>query len=96
MDSIEDNLKRLIKESVREVLRESEFRQLPTPRESPPPKPPLVTSRKLMVNSQEAAEMMSMSVQTVRRLISNGSLKASRKTRHILIPVSELDRIMKV
>ena len=49
-----------------------------------------------MVNSQEAAEMMSMSVQTVRRLISNGSLKASRKTRHILIPVSELDRIMKV
>ena len=49
-----------------------------------------------MVNLQEAAEMMSMSVQSVRRLISNGSLKASRKTRHILIPVSELERLMRV
>ena len=49
-----------------------------------------------MVNLQEAAEMMSMSVQSVRRLISNGSLKASRKTRHILIPVSELVRLMRV
>ena len=96
MYSLEDNLKALIKESIREVLREAEFNQRAIPRESLPPKPPPVSARKLMVNSQEAAEMMSMSVQTVRRLISNGSLKASRKTRHILIPVSELERLMKV
>ena len=96
MDSLENNLKELIKESIREVLREDEFSLRAIPRESPPLKPASVTTRKLMVNSQEAAEMMSMSVQTVRRLISNGSLKASRKTRHLLIPVSELERIMKV
>ena len=96
MDPLGENLKRLIKESIREVLRESEFRQLPSPRESPPLKLPSLSTRKLMVNLQEAAEMMSMSVQTIRRLILNGSLKASRKTRHILIPISELERLTRV
>jgi excisionase family DNA binding protein len=96
MDSLEDLLKRIIKESVREVLRESEFRQVPPPKEVSHPLPGIPPSKKLAVKLPEAAEMLSVSTQTVRRLISNGSLKVSRKTRHVLIPVSELERIMKV
>jgi excisionase family DNA binding protein len=96
MDSLEDTLKRLIKESVREVLREPEFCQLAPRRESPPPKPAVVSTKSLLVTSSEAAEMMSVSIQTIRRLINRGSLKASRVTRNILIPVSELERLMKV
>ena len=96
MDSIENNLKRLIKESVREVLREEEFSRPVPLRESPLPSASAPSSKKLAVKLPEAAEMLSVSTQTVRRLVANGSLKASRKTRHVLIPIEELERIMKV
>lgn len=95
-DPLTQSIKALMKEAVREVLRESEFTRstLTVERVVTPvlPTPP----KKLAVKIEEAAEMLSLSIPTVRRLISNGSLKVSRKTRHILIPVSELDRLMKV
>jgi excisionase family DNA binding protein len=96
MDSLEDNLKRLIKESVREVLRESEFRPPPLQKESPLPKASVVSNKSLLLSSSEAAEKMGVSIQTIRRLIKRGSLKASRVTRNLLIPVSELERLSKV
>ena len=96
MDSLEDTLKRLIKESVREVLRESEFRQTFPQKESPLPKPTVVSNKSLLLSSSEAAERMGVSVQTIRRLIKRGSLKASRVTRNLLIPVPEIERLSKV
>lgn len=87
-----------IKEGFKEAITET-FRdfELPAPVQifqQPPPKS--VGTKKLAVKLDEAAEMLSVSPQTVRRLVVNGSLKASRKTRHILIPVTELERLMKV
>jgi excisionase family DNA binding protein len=96
MDSLEDNLKRLIKESVREVLRESEFSKVHQPHGESPTKNTPLAAKKLAVKISEAAEIVSLSIPTLRRLIANGSLKVSRKTRHVLIPVSELERIMRV
>jgi excisionase family DNA binding protein len=98
MDFLQENLKRLIKESVREVLREEEFSK---PQRSKEPslvkvKPLQTPSKKLAVKLSEAAEIVSLSIPTLRRMISNGSLKVSRKTRHVLIPMEELERIMKV
>jgi excisionase family DNA binding protein len=96
MDSLEDSLKRIIKESVREVLRESEFRQFQQLKDNPRPLPSTPISKKLAVKIDEAAEMLSLSVPTLRRLIANGSLKVSRKTRHLLIPIEEIKRMMDI
>jgi excisionase family DNA binding protein len=96
MDSLQDNLKRIIKESVREVLREEEFSKPQRSKEPSSAKPIHTPSKKLTVKLSEAAEIVSLSIPTLRRLIANGSLKVSRKTRHVLIPVSELERIMRV
>jgi len=96
VDSLEDNLKRLIKESIREVLREAEFSKPRQAYDVNPPKTTPASSKKLAVKISEAAEIVSLSIPTLRRLIANGSLKVSRKTRHVLIPVSELERIMRV
>jgi excisionase family DNA binding protein len=96
MDSLQENLKRLIKESVREVLREEEFSKPQRSKEPSLVKPLQTPSKKLAVKLSEAAEIVSLSIPTLRRMISNGSLKVSRKTRHVLIPVSELERIMRV
>jgi excisionase family DNA binding protein len=96
MDSLENNLKMLIKESVREVLRETEFFKAVQPRDTSPLKSIPASSKKLAVKIPEAAEMLSLSPATIRRLVSNGSLKVSRKTRHVLIPIEELERIMRV
>ena len=96
MDSLQENLKRLIKESVREVLREEEFSKPQRSKEPSSVKPLQTPSKKLAVKLSEAAEIVSLSIPTLRRMISNGSLKVSRKTRHVLIPMEELERIMKV
>jgi excisionase family DNA binding protein len=40
----------------------------------------------------EAGHMLSLSVVSLRRLIKSGAIRAHRKTRHILISRSELDR----
>jgi len=41
-----------------------------------------------------AADYLSVSPITVRRLVDRGLLKPNRATRHLLFPVSELDRFL--
>lgn len=98
MDTLDAAIKRLIKETVKEgvgeALREQDFWKAVLAHTAPAPVLP--KSKKLAVKIPEAAEMLSVSAQTVRRMVANGTLKASRKTRHVLIPISELERIMKV
>jgi excisionase family DNA binding protein len=42
----------------------------------------------------EAARYLSVSTITVRRLIERGLIKPNRSLRHLLIPISELDRFL--
>ncbi|MCB1232273.1 MAG: helix-turn-helix domain-containing protein [Verrucomicrobiae bacterium] len=42
----------------------------------------------------EAAEALGVSQTTVRRLIRRGSLRPCRALRHVLIPVSEVRRLL--
>ena len=98
MDPLSESLKQVVKEAVREAISETlrEFQLLkPTQVVQQKPSKP-VESKKLAVKIDEAAEMLSVSTQTIRRLVTNGSLKASRKTRHFLIPVEEIKRMMDV
>ena len=57
MDSIENNLKIIIKESVREVLREEEFSKPQRSKEPSSVKPVQIPSKKLAVKLSEAAEI---------------------------------------
>ena len=98
MDALTESLKQVVKEAVSEALRETlrEF-QLPKPTQvvqQNTAKP--AESKKLAVKIDEAAEMLSLSTATVRRLVANGSLKVSRKTRHLLIPIEEIKRMMDI
>ena len=43
---------------------------------------------------REAARYLSVSIITVRRLITRGLIKPNRALRHILIPVAELERFI--
>jgi len=98
MDPLSESLKQVVKEAVKEAISESlrDFK-LPGPVQVlQQPTPTSVGTKKLAVKVDEAAEMLSVSTQTIRRLVANGSIKGSRKTRHFLIPVSELERIMDV
>ncbi len=40
----------------------------------------------------EAAQMLSLSVVSLRRLIKSGAIRAHRRTRHILISKGEIER----
>jgi excisionase family DNA binding protein len=42
-----------------------------------------------------AAEYLSVSKSTMLRLIKRGLLKPNRATRHLLFPISELDRFLR-
>jgi excisionase family DNA binding protein len=42
-----------------------------------------------------AADYLSVSVPTMHRLVARGLLKPNRSLRHLLFPVSELDRFLK-
>jgi excisionase family DNA binding protein len=98
MDALSESLKQVVKEAVSEALRETlrEF-QLPRPTQVGQQNASKhVESKKLAVKIDEAAEMLSLSTATVRRLVADGSLKVSRKTRHVLIPIEELKRMMDV
>jgi excisionase family DNA binding protein len=48
-----------------------------------------------LVSIPEAARVLSLSKDSVRRLIERGDLKKVRVLRRILIPVSELERLCK-
>jgi len=47
------------------------------------------------VKLREAAEYLSVSPITLRRLIRRGLITPNRALRHILIPIAELDRFLK-
>jgi len=49
---------------------------------------------KLAVKISEAAAMLSLSENSVRRLIDREKLRAVRDLRHILIPMSEIERFL--
>jgi excisionase family DNA binding protein len=50
---------------------------------------------KLSVGLQEAQEMTGISHFTFRRMVRNGKIKAVRVGRRLLIPVSELEKLVK-
>jgi excisionase family DNA binding protein len=45
-----------------------------------------------LVKVPQAAEMLALSIPTLRRLIKRGEIRVNRKTRHCLIPISEIER----
>jgi excisionase family DNA binding protein len=49
---------------------------------------------RLTMKVPEAAEMLGVNAQSVRRLIDRGEIKAIRSLRHPLIPVSEIQRFI--
>ena len=53
------------------------------------------TNGKLAVSLKDAAFMLSMSVRSLERKIKLREIKACRATRHITIPVSELEAFIK-
>jgi len=48
----------------------------------------------LAVKTREAAQRLSVTPMTVRRLVERGLLRPNRATRHLLFPVSELARFL--
>ncbi len=48
----------------------------------------------LAVDLKRGAEMTGVSIQTLRRYLRSGALKASRIGRRIVIPVSELQKLV--
>lgn len=51
-----------------------------------------IASTARLVKVPQAAEMLSLSIPTLRRLIKRGEIRVNRKTRHCLIPISEVER----
>ena len=49
-----------------------------------------------LVKIPQGAEMLSLSIPTLRRLIKRGEIRVNRKTRHCLIPISEIERFAAV
>jgi excisionase family DNA binding protein len=45
-----------------------------------------------LVKVPQGAEMLALSIPTLRRLIKRGEIRVNRKTRHCLIPISEIER----
>jgi excisionase family DNA binding protein len=50
---------------------------------------------KLSVGLQEAQEMTGISHFTFRRMVKQGKIRAARVGRRVLIPVAELERLVK-
>ena len=50
---------------------------------------------KLSVGLQEAQEMTGISHFTFRRMVKQGKIRAARVGRRVLIPVSELEKLVK-
>jgi excisionase family DNA binding protein len=50
---------------------------------------------KLSVGLEEAQEMTGLSHFTLRRLVKNGKLKSARVGRRILIPITEIERLVR-
>lgn len=51
---------------------------------------------RLAYSTQETAEVLGLSIVTVRRLIAKGRLRTIRGIRHRMVPVSEIQRLLTV
>jgi excisionase family DNA binding protein len=49
---------------------------------------------RLALKINEAAALIGVSHQTIRRAITRGDIRVSRKTRHVLIPRGEIERFI--
>jgi excisionase family DNA binding protein len=56
----------------------------------------IIPSGRLTLKVPEAAAILGVNPQTVRRLIERGLIKAIHATRHPLIPVSEIQRFASI
>ena len=57
-----------------------------------PTRPLVNSSGRLTVKINEAAAMLGVSTQSIRRAIERGDIRVNRKLRHVLIPWSEVER----
>jgi excisionase family DNA binding protein len=55
---------------------------------------PAAYTARLTLKINEAAALIGVSHQTIRRAITRGDIRVSRKTRHLLIPRAELERFI--
>jgi Helix-turn-helix domain len=55
---------------------------------------PLGIQERGALKLRDAADYLSLSAISVRRLVDRGLLKPNRATRHILFPISELNRFL--
>jgi excisionase family DNA binding protein len=55
---------------------------------------PAAYTARLTLKINEAAALIGVSHQTIRRAIARGDIRVSRKTRHVLIPRAELERFI--
>jgi len=58
--------------------------------------PPNPAFRRLTVKIPEAAAMLGVSSSSIRRAIDRGDIRVNRKLRHVLIPLSEIERFAAV
>ena len=59
-----------------------------------PTAPVVSTTGRLTLKINEAAGLTGLSHQTIRRAIARGDIRVNRKTRHVLIPMVELERFI--
>jgi excisionase family DNA binding protein len=54
------------------------------------------TVEKVAIKTKEAAQRLSVTEKTIRSLVARGLLKPNRQTRHLLFPVAEIERFLKL
>ena len=77
-------IRELVKESLREVLRETQ--QRPTPEAQNPQE----GGTKKLLSRQEAADLLGVSVQTIASMLRDGMLEHVRIRRRVLIPLTSI------
>jgi len=55
---------------------------------------PTAQASRLAYKINECAALIGVSHQTIRRAITSGEIRVSRKTRHVLVPRAELERFI--
>ena len=67
--------------------------QQPTP-SAPPPSDQRSSPRRRLVSLPDAADMLGLSVASVRRLIGSGRLHAVKLNRRVLVDLRDVDRLI--
>jgi excisionase family DNA binding protein len=65
----------------------------PTP-SAPPPSDQRSSPRRRLISLRDAADMLGLSVASVRRLIGSGQLHAVKLNRRVLVDVRDVDRLI--